>query len=66
MVTEGKAFYAEDGSVHKTHGEAARYDAELKLKSLDVFRPETILAIINNGPAIIEALNSLLDEPTEA
>lgn len=63
MVREVNAFAADDGTVFASHGEAARHDAEAKLKSLNLFKIETISTIIKNAPAICDALNSLLDEP---
>jgi len=63
MVSEVTAYAASDGTVFGTHGQAARHDAEIKLKAIGQFKHETINAIINNAPAICDALNSLLDEP---
>lgn len=66
MVREVTAFAARDGTVFATHGEAAKHDAYTQLKAANIFKPDTINAIINNAPIICEALSSLLDEPTEA
>lgn len=70
MVREVQAFAADDGTVFPTHGEAAKHDAQLKLKQIGrenggagTFNHPTIMAIIANAPAIADALNSLLDEP---
>lgn len=63
MVTEVTAYAADDGTVFPSHGEAARHDAYSKLKAANIFKHETITAIINNAPIICDALNSLLDEP---
>ena len=65
MVSEVTAFAASDGTVFATHGQAARHDAETKMKAIGQFKHETITAIIANAPAIVDALSSLLDEPTE-
>lgn len=63
MVSEVTAYAASDGTVFSTHGQAARHEAELKLRATQQFKPDTITAIINNAPAICDALNSLLDDP---
>lgn len=63
MVREVQAYAADDGTVFSSHGEAARHDAFNKLKAANLFKHETITAIINNAAIICDALNSLLDEP---
>lgn len=68
MVTQVKAFAAEDGTVFATVQAAAEHDAREQLKKLGIFNEASLTAVITHAKAIYNALAVVVmnEEPSNA
>ena len=56
MVTQIKAYQAEDGKVFASQDEALRHDAYNQLMALGIFNHATTVAVLDNMDAVLRAL----------
>lgn len=59
MVTEVKAWAAEDGTIHATFLEAAKHDFFKRLTGGDNFKHETVQGIYERRALVLDALRQL-------
>lgn len=66
MVTPYKGWKASDDTLHSNYATAARHEADLQLKKLDILNEATRKAVLDKAHQIVEALTPIVaGEPAQ-